>query len=472
VKGTAARVFESGKSEVIYLRIRHKDGTWRHVETHEGAIRSADGKPEGLLAISRMIDDRIVAEAALQAANAETAAFLHAIPSILIGLDSQARITRWNLTASKVFGVSEAAALGRTMSECGIQWQNLDMAAEIQRWLEASDTIRYDNVAYEKDGETRFVAFNVNPVRVEQIGIGGFIIPGADITERNRLEKQRQSLEEQLRQSQKLEAVGQLAAGIAHEINTPTQYVGDNARFLKDSWAQIAGLLTQCRTVLDEAKSGAIQPQTIEAFEQASHSADLDYLLAEIPSAIDQELEGLDRVTKIVRAMKEFSHPGQEKRNVNINKAIATTITVAQNEWKYVADVITHFDETLPGIPCLVGEFNQVMLNLIINAAQAIALTIEQPSNRKGTITISTSRQQEHVQIAIQDTGAGIPEAIQSRIFELFFTTKPVGKGTGQGLALAYSLIVKRHQGRIWFDSKEGEGTTFYVQLPLEGDLI
>jgi signal transduction histidine kinase len=309
-------------------------------------------------------------------------------------------------------------------------------------------------------------------VHFEQLGTGGFIIPGADITERNRLERQQQILEEQLRQSQKLEAVGQLAAGIAHEINTPTQYVGDNARFLKDSWNQLAGLLTISRTVLEEARNGAIQPQTLELFEQAHRKADLDYLLAEIPSAIDQELEGLDRVTKIVRAMKEFSHPGQEKRPVNINKAIATTITVAQNEWKYVAEIDTRFDDTLPGVPCVVGEFNQVMLNLIINAAQAIALTIEQPSNRKGTITVTTSREDEYVQIAIQDTGAGIPEAIQSRIFEPFFTTKQVGSGTGQGLALAYSLIVKRHQGRIWFASKEGEGTTFFVQLPLNGDLV
>jgi PAS domain S-box-containing protein len=412
------------------------------------------------------------AEAALRrVGDAETVAFLHAIPSILIGMDFEARITRWNLSASKVFGIPESGALGRTLCECGISWHDFDMAAEIRRWREATETIRYDNVAYLKEGQTRFVAFNVTPVRFAPAGTGGFVIAGADITERNRLERQRQALEEQLRQSQKLEAVGQLAAGIAHEINTPTQYVGDNARFLKDSWTQIAALLALTRTVLDEAKNGGIRPPTLEAFERAIRHADLDYLLAEIPSAIDQELEGLDRVTKIVRAMKEFSHPGQEKRPVNINKAIATTITVTQNEWKYVADVVTHFDETLPPVPCLVGEFNQVMLNLIINAAQSIALGIEQPSNRKGAITIATSQQQENALISIQDTGIGIPEAIQSRIFEPFFTTKPVGTGTGQGLALAHSVIVKRHQGRIWFESKPGEGATFFVQLPLAEEL-
>jgi signal transduction histidine kinase len=197
--------------------------------------------------------------------------------------------------------------------------------------------------------------------------------------------------------------------------------------------------------------------------------ADTDYLLKEIPHAIDQSLEGLERVAKIVRAMKEFSHPGsEEKRAVDINKAIETTVTVARNEWKYVADVVTQLDSCLPLVPCLGGEFNQVILNLIINAAHAIAGVVGDGSKGKGKITISTRRDGPWVQIAIQDTGTGIPPEIQSRIFEPFFTTKPVGKGTGQGLALAHSAIVNRHQGRIWFESEPGQGTTFFIKLPVE----
>ena len=287
------------------------------------------------------------------------------------------------------------------------------------------------------------------------------MITGVDITERK-------DLEDQLRQAQKLEAIGQLAAGIAHEINTPTQYVGDNIRFLKDSWAPIAGLLSLCQTAGQAGEDGAHSAEFQSKLSQLSEQADLEYLMKEIPNAIDQSLEGLQRVAKIVRAMKEFSHPGsEEKRAVDINKAIETTITVARNEWKYVADVTVHLDASLPLVPCLLGEFNQVILNLIINAAHAVAGVVGDGSQSKGKITITTTRDGDWAQIAIADSGAGIPEEIRPRIFEPFFTTKPVGKGTGQGLTLAHTVIVNRHQGQIWFESKMGQGTAFFVRLPL-----
>lgn len=196
--------------------------------------------------------------------------------------------------------------------------------------------------------------------------------------------------------------------------------------------------------------------------------ADLEYLLDEIPKAIQQSLEGVQRVAKIVHAMKEFSHPGsEEKSEIDINRAIETTITVARNEWKYVSDVETHFEPGLPFIPCYAGEFNQVILNLLINAAHGIRQVVGDGSGQKGKIEITTGQAQGWVEIAIHDTGAGIPEAIQSRIFEPFFTTKPVGQGTGQGLALAHTIVVRKHGGRIWFESAVGKGTTFYIRLPI-----
>jgi len=167
--------------------------------------------------------------------------------------------------------------------------------------------------------------------------------------------------------------------------------------------------------------------------------------------------------------MKDFSHPGsEEKKLIDINKAIETTITVARNEWKYVAEVETHFDSDLPLVLCHAGEFNQVILNLLVNAAQAIAEAVGDGSHGKGKITVSTAHDPDWAEISISDTGAGIPEAVRSRVFEPFFTTKPVGKGTGQGLALAHTAIVRRHRGKIWFDSEVGKGTTFYIRLPLE----
>ena len=289
----------------------------------------------------------------------------------------------------------------------------------------------------------------------------GFIVTGADVTERK-------TLEGQLMQAHKLEAVGQLAAGIAHEINTPTQFVANNTTFLKDSFKPVLELLTLCTSIRAQMASGPVSAELLGQFDQVVEQADLAFVRGEIPKAIEQSLDGLQRIANIVIAMKEFSHPGSsEKVAIDINRAIQTTITVARNEWKYVADVDTEFDDALPPVPCLAGEFQQVILNLIVNAAQAIAGVVGEGSQGKGKITISTRRKDNSVEVAIRDTGTGIPQQIQGRIFEPFFTTKPVGKGTGQGLSLAHSTIVKRHNGQIWFETEAGRGTTFFLRLPL-----
>jgi signal transduction histidine kinase len=276
-------------------------------------------------------------------------------------------------------------------------------------------------------------------------------------------------LEEQLRQAQKLEAIGQLAAGIAHEINTPTQYVSDNTRFLKESWDSVAAFLEFCGAMRQHALDRKVPEEALDRFEELYAKCDFDYLLKEIPRALEQSLEGLRRVGQIVHGMKEFSHPGtKEKRAVNLNQAIETTIAVSRHEWKYCADVVTDLDPALPLVPCLVGEFNQAILNVIINATHAIAGMIGDNITEKGKIQITTRREGPWAQIAISDTGGGIPKDIHGRIFEPFFTTKDVGKGTGQGLALAHSVVVNRHQGEIWFDTEVGRGTTFFIRLPLD----
>ncbi len=194
----------------------------------------------------------------------------------------------------------------------------------------------------------------------------------------------------------------------------------------------------------------------------------VEYLLREVPTAISQSLDGVERVSKIVRAMKEFSHPGtQEKILADLNRLIESTVTVARNEWKYVAEVELELSPDLPQVPCLPAEINQVILNLIVNAAHAIAEVVSEGITSKGTIRIATRRSGDWVELRVQDTGSGIPESIRSRVFDPFFTTKPVGKGTGQGLAIAHSAVVDRHQGQIRFESEVGRGTTFFVLLPL-----
>jgi signal transduction histidine kinase len=223
-----------------------------------------------------------------------------------------------------------------------------------------------------------------------------------------------------------------------------------------------------CGTIQTECAAGSVSPEHLQHFCDLHKKCDLKYLSEHIPKAIDLSLEGVKRIAKIVKGFKEFSHPGsEEKQAINLNQAIETTISVARHEWKYCADLATVFDVELPLVPCLVGEFNQVILNLIVNSAHAITNAAEKNGKGKGTITISTQREGEWARIAVADTGAGIPEEIRSRVFEPFFTTKEVGKGTGQGLALAHAAIVKRHQGQLWFESELGQGTTFFIRLPL-----
>ncbi|MGA8540389.1 MAG: ATP-binding protein [Terriglobales bacterium] len=410
---------------------------------------------------NEMLGEIEFAESALRTAHAESELFIHSVPSILIGTDGVGKITRWNLAAATVFGLSTDTVVGKPLPDCGIRWLNSEGGVEVDSWFLVEKSEKRENVMFEKDGHRRFLGLTILNVDLFT-GDTGFLITGADITEHR-------TLEEQLRQAQKLEAIGQLAAGIAHEIYTPAQYVGDNATFLKETWPVLDQILSLCVRLREESIAGGLAPDTISALLQRTEEADPAYLLREVPQAIAQAIDGVQRISKIVRAMKEFSHPGAEgKSAIDINHAIETTIAVARNEWKYVADVQTCFADKLPAVLCLAGEFNQVILNLLINAAHAIATATKNGSIGKGMITITTKCDPDWVEVQIQDTGTGVPEEIRPRIFEPFFTTKEVGKGTGQGLALAHTVIVKKHEGQIWFESEVGKGTTFFLRLPLK----
>ncbi len=275
------------------------------------------------------------------------------------------------------------------------------------------------------------------------------------------------SMQKQLSQSQKLETIGGLAAGIAHEINTPIQYVGDNVRFLSDACKNIKELIHKFIAVNSKLKNMGNFNDIIEPIDKYMKEMDVDYLLTEVPLAIEQSLEGVERVSNIVRAMKEFAHPDlDEKVHVDLNRMIETTITVARNEWKYVADLETELDPNLPTVPCYPGDINQVLLNIIVNAAHSIGDVVKDSPGKKGKIIISTSRLDKFAEIKISDTGTGIPEHIKDRIFDPFFTTKEVGKGSGQGLAISHSFIVDKHKGFIDFETQTGKGVVFIIKLP------
>ena len=298
-------------------------------------------------------------------------------------------------------------------------------------------------------------------------GLVEFIsINAHDLTERKRVERERHQMEIQLRHAQKLESIGQLAAGIAHEINTPTQFIGDNLHFMQDAVNDLFGLLGQYHQLREAVRGQSFAKGLTEEIEKTIQTINLAELEKEIPLSITQANSGVQRVAKIVQAMKDFSHPGNEaKMPVDLNRSIESTLTVCRNEWKYVADLQTDFDPSLPLVSCLPGEFNQAILNLIVNASHAIADKVGDKG--KGIIGVSTRRQGDRVEIRISDTGTGIAEAVRGRIFDPFFTTKEVGKGSGQGLAISRSVVVDKHQGEIFFETETGQGTTFIIRLPL-----
>lgn len=286
----------------------------------------------------------------------------------------------------------------------------------------------------------------------------------------NRHETAQRDMESQLRlsQAQKMGCIGELAAGIAHEINTPTQYVGDNLQFLRDAFDGLVPILPLCLQLVVMERAGVHTPELWADFERAVERADIDFSMREVPSAIEQSLDGISRVATIVRAMKDFSHPDcDEKVPLDLNRAIESTLTIARCEWKYVAEVVTRLDDTLPPVMCLPGELNQVVLNLLINATHAIADARATRDEHFGRIDVESRRVGDYAEIRISDNGTGIPEAIRGRIFDPFFTTKEVGRGTGQGLAISHSVIVEKHGGTIDIESVEGEGSTFIVRLPL-----
>jgi PAS domain S-box-containing protein len=416
-------------------------------------------------ALKEEILERCNTEEELNRVLAESEQILSSITSLMIGVNGNQKITIWNTAARQLLGISLDEAIGRKIEECAIPWDWEIVHKAIHQCMASKAPARAEDVRYQRDGKECFLGLTVNPVCNHHEDTSGYLLLAADIT-------QRKILESQLAQSQKLESIGQLAAGIAHELNTPIQYVGDNTRFLSDAFCDMQSLLVPYQELAEAVRSGENIQEALSVVDAAVSDADIEYLRTETPLAITQSLDGIERVTTIVKAMKEFSHPGTgAKSPFDINKAITSTITVARNEWKYVAEVTMDLDPDLPPVPCLPGEINQVFLNILVNAAHAIADAKSQSPNGKGAIHIITRRSPagapDGVDISISDTGTGIPPQIRAKIFDPFFTTKQVGKGTGQGLSISHTIVVEKHGGAIFCESEVGSGTVFTIRLPL-----
>jgi len=409
---------------------------------------------------------------------------LNAAASHFLVLDMQQHgwpIVFANRAVLRDYGYTPEEVLGRSASSfidaqsSTIQLQQIDEAMRDGR--EARTELR----ARRKDGSIFWSGVFVGPVFDNSQKVTHYVMVGADITQRLEDEQNKRKLQDrlysemqerermgiELRLAQKLESVGRLAAGVAHEINTPIQYVGDSVHFLQSAVKDLEGLLSAYREAFEALRNRVPPEDVLRRVGPVEAAADLEFLSVEIPKAFERTLDGVERVAGIVRAMKEFAHPdAAEHSPADINHALETTLIVARNEYKYAATVETQLGE-LPAVMCNISELNQVFLNLIVNAAHAIQESGRTPD--EGRIIITTAANGGSVIITIGDNGCGIPAENMDKIFDPFFTTKEVGKGTGQGLAIARSIVAEKHGGSIDVQSERGKGTRFIIRLSIAG---
>ncbi|MCU7851830.1 MAG: PAS domain S-box protein [Candidatus Thiodiazotropha sp. (ex Monitilora ramsayi)] len=442
------------KGEVLGVLVLYlKEGHTRS-EEDEAFLRGVADTLAGIIERARTSNQLVLA-------HEQNSRLLSSLTSILIGVDNQDCISHWNDQAIQTFGVADEQVVGEPIASVPIGWDWPQVTTNILACLDAeTQTDRFEVRYKPESGSNRLLSVCATPFIDESDESNGYLLIADDVTDQKQLESEMQQL-------QKLQSIGQLAAGIAHEINTPIQYVGDNVRFLRDAFEDIAEIMSDERDVVEKARSNSVSMELIEQLDEKIEAADLEYLQEEVPKSIQQTLDGVERVATIVRAMKEFSHPGSEEKTLtDINKAVDSTVTVARNVWKYHAEMQLELDSSLPQIRCIPGPINEVILNIIVNAAHAIADSVED-SGELGQIRITTGQEDDWVAIRIADSGTGIPEDVREHVFDPFFTTKDVGQGTGQGLSLSHRIIVEQHDGDLSFETEMGVGTTFIIKLPL-----
>ncbi|MDQ2842461.1 MAG: PAS domain S-box protein [Acidobacteriota bacterium] len=442
------------------------EGTSIPMLTTKVLLRDTKGQITGIAGIGRDITQVKRAETALRVAEQK---YRSMYDEALVGIcscDVDFHLVQVNTAMASLLGCASPEEMYQFVTGSLLaKAASPESRTEFLKKMNTQGDVKAFELEMLRKGEEKIWVSSSMRANYEGSSLTGFVGIFEDITERR-------ILREQLLQAQKLESVGQLAAGIAHEINTPVQYIGDNVRFLRDTFKDLVDLNRSYLRLLEAVRGNTLSPEILNEVELAIKRADVEYIFEEIPNAITQTMEGISRVSGLVGAMKEFSHPGTgEKVPVDLNRAIESTVTVTRNEWKYVADMKLSLDAGLPLVRCLPGEFNQVIRNLIVNAAHSITEGIAAGEATKGLISIETRALGGNVEIRVKDNGGGIPEGIRTRIFDPFFTTKEIGKGTGQGLAIARSVIVNKHQGSIDVETDGETGATFIIRLPCEPEL-
>ena len=448
----------NGKSWNFTLRIIRPDGAIRTVRSLAEIARDENGHPISVFGVFQDVTDYVALNEQVQllshVANASNAG--------IVICDNDRKVVWVNTAFTSLSGYGLDELVGRGLGQL-LQGPKTDQntVQEIRSALNKGENIDKEILNYHKNGSEYWANLLISPIRGSEGSITHIVGIQNDITEKKRAEQRRDLIEEQLKHAQKMESIGQLAAGIAHEINTPSQFVGDNLSFILHSTKNLIDYHKKLEHIIAKLQENEL----INQADIAKKQLDIDFLVDELPQAIEESVDGVFRISEIVSAMKDFSHPGKDdKQTTDINRAIESTTIVARNEWKYVADIQFDFSSDVLLVNCFPGEINQVILNIIINSCYAIKDSGE--VKVKGNILISTLQEDNTAIIKIKDNGAGISADIIKKVFDPFFTTKEVGQGTGQGLSLAYNIIVEKHGGKIFVESAPGEGTTFTIELP------
>ncbi|UCH98472.1 MAG: PAS domain-containing protein [Candidatus Aminicenantes bacterium] len=393
---------------------------------------------------------------------AEIEKLITAISSLLIAVDANGKIYQWNETAEKCFGIPATQTNGQLFVEVlkdYITPGTLNMLMD--KGLGPDNVYDIFEIPIQfKDTGAKLLLGTINPIMDRSGQKLGFLFLAEDITHKKE-EEMRRNL------SQKLESLGKMARNIAHEIKSPLQYIGNNSYFIYDSFENLVkffNALNQSLTAIEKSDPTRVK----ENLEKACKEYDIEYILKEGPKASDQIIKGVSRVTTIIQSMMDYTHPGRGvMEQANIHELLETTLVFIRKNKNEIYQVQTEFCPDIPQVLCYPGELVQVFMNLLINAADAI-----QEKGKPGLIKITTALNNDEVIVSIADNGCGIPDDIKDNIYNPFFTTKEVGKGTGQGLSLVHNIVTEKHKGKIYYESKPGEGTTFYVHLPLSPDDI
>ena len=460
VREAAEKARLTGRGERLEYRIRHKNGTWRTMESVATAIPNEAGQVEKLVIVNRDITERERAEETKNRSDQLFRSIAENSADLIAVVDKDGHRIYNNPTYERLLGYTQEE-LKHTVSFQQIHPDDRPMvtrAAERALKTGVGQIVEYR--MQRKDGTYVTLESHGSFIRDSRGEIEASVISARDISDRR-----------MAMQNEKLSAIGQLAAGIAHEINTPVQYVSDNIAFLSDIWNQIDAAMAFCLAPAHASVTSDSRPSG--AVTSAGPPEEWDWLRQEVPKAISQSLEGIRRMSKILGAMRRFSHTGGgEREQVDLNEALDATLTIVQNQIKHIADVQTDYQTNLPRLECYADEMNQVFLNLIVNATHAIREASKKQARERGKLTIRTRQIDDDVQIEIQDNGTGIPLPACARIFEPFFTTKQVGEGTGQGLAICHDIVVRKHHGNIWFDTELDRGTTFFIRIPIQFDAV